>query len=249
MQTAAMRHRSVYSQRAKLGVIVPPTNTVNEAEWARLMPAGVTFHTARMKLHADTESPSGRAALHRDLDLAIGSLVPARIDVIAYACTAGSMSLPIDALARRMSETSGRASVTTAAAIVQALRALAAQRIVVATPYHDALNAHEVGFLSSCGFEVLAIDGLGIGASGPQDYIRIAETPLEVIRAQARQVMRPRAEALLMSCTDYPALGLVEELERDFGIPVITSNTATLWAALRAAGIPDAIPGGGQLLH
>ena len=39
--------------RARIGVIVPPSNTVNETEFNRLKPDGVTFHFARSPLHAD----------------------------------------------------------------------------------------------------------------------------------------------------------------------------------------------------
>ena len=42
-----------YGRRAKLGLIVPVTNTVNEAEWHQHTPRGVTVHSARMPLHAD----------------------------------------------------------------------------------------------------------------------------------------------------------------------------------------------------
>ena len=63
--TRGPRPFSNYSQRARIGVIVPPTNTVNEAEWLRMMPDGVTFHAARMPLHADTASEAGRKALDR----------------------------------------------------------------------------------------------------------------------------------------------------------------------------------------
>ena len=83
--TGAPRHLSAYSWRARLGVIVPPTNTVNEAEWARLMPEGTSFHTMRMSLHADTSSREGQRALHDDLDKAMAELVKADVDVIAYA--------------------------------------------------------------------------------------------------------------------------------------------------------------------
>src|SRR5690606_32966375 len=37
-----------YGWRARLGLIVPPTNTVNEAEWRIMAPEGVTIHSARM---------------------------------------------------------------------------------------------------------------------------------------------------------------------------------------------------------
>lgn len=246
------RHRSAYSWRARLGVIVPPTNTVNEPEWARMMPDGVSFHTMRMPLHADTSSPAGKQALHADLDAAMVELVKADVDVIAYACTAGSMTHPPQDLPDRMRETSGRIGLTTAAAIVAALNVLGARKLAVATPYHAALDAHERHFLTGCGFEVLAISGLGIGAGGPHEYVGIARTSLDDVAAHARAVMHVAQasgspEALLISCTDFPTLPLIAGLEGEFGIPVISSNTATLWQALRLAGIRDAVPGAGRL--
>ena len=244
----APRHRSAYSARAKLGLIVPPTNTVNEAEWSLMLPAGVTSHTMRMALHADTGSDSGKAVLHRDLDAAMAMLVQARVDVVAYACTAGSMVNPPESLPARMAAQSGVPAVTTAAAIVAALHSMGLRRLAVATPYHDALNEHEQHFLTACGFEVLSLRGLGIGAAGPADYPRIAETPLADVAAHARAAMVPGADALLICCTDFPTLPLIAGLEAECGVPVITSNTATLWATLKAARIPDAITDAGKLL-
>jgi maleate cis-trans isomerase len=246
--TAAARHLSAYGPRARLGLIVPSTNTVNEAEWTRMMPPGVTFHTQRMRLHGDTTSPDGLRGLHADLDAAIAMLTPALVDVAAYACTAGSMVTPAAGLPEALSARNGVPCVTTAAAIIDALGALGARRISVATPYHDALNDHEVHFLAGHGVETLRIAGLGLGANGPQDYPLIARTPLDAIAAHARAAFVPGSDALLITCTDFPALPLIEGLEEELGVPVVTSNQATLWAALRAAGLMhETIPGAGRL--
>ena len=241
------RHLSSYGPRARLGLIVPPTNTVNESEWARLMPDGVSFHTTRMALHSDTTSPEGHARLWADLDKAIALLAPARPDVVAYACTAGSIAIPAASIPEQMSERSGVNCVTTAAAIIAALKALDVNRVAVATPYHQALNDHEAEFLLAHGIRVSAIRGLGIGAAGPQDFPRIAETPLAHVREHVKGVLGGDEQALLITCTDFPSLPLIDALEKETGLPVISSNTATLWHALRRAGIADAVPGGGRL--
>ncbi len=243
------RHRSAYGPRARLGLIVPPTNTVNEAEWARMMPEGVTFHTHRMPLHADTASAAGRSALMADLDSACAMLGRCGPDVIAYACTAGSMATPAEALPEAVSARAGRPVISTAAAIVAALRALGVRRLSVATPYAQALNDHEAHFLAEHGFEVTRLLGLGIGADGPQDFVRIAQTPLAAVAAHARAAFAPGSGALLITCTDFPALPLIETLEAELGVPVITSNQATLWAALRRAGVAEAAAGAGRLLQ
>lgn len=243
------RHRSTYSYRAKLGLIVPPTNTVNEAEWSRLMPDGVTFHTHRMPLHPNASRPEGRAELLADLDGVVGLLAQARVDVVAYACTAGSMFNPVNGLPDEIARRTGVPAVTTSAAIIAALKALGATKLSVATPYHAALNDHEAHFLAENGFDVLNLVGLGIGANGPQDYPLIAQTPLETVEATVRAAFRQGSDAILITCTDFPALPLIERLEAEYAVPVVTSNQATLWAALREAGIGDSLQGSGRLLR
>jgi maleate isomerase/arylmalonate decarboxylase len=242
------RHQSTYSYRAKLGLIVPPTNTVNEAEWARLMPTGVTFHTHRMPLHPGANTPEGRAELLQDLSGVVGLLKQARIDIVAYACTAGSMINPVNALPDEITARNGVAAVTTSAAIITALKELGVRRLSVATPYHAALNDHEAHFLEENGFIVERLIGLGIGAGGPSEYPLIAQTPLEKVRETARTCFVPGSEAMLLTCTDFPTLPLITALEAEFDVPVVTSNQATLWASLRAAGIPDSIGEAGILL-
>ncbi|MBB3021389.1 maleate isomerase/arylmalonate decarboxylase [Microvirga lupini] len=241
------RHQSTYSSRAKLGLIVPPTNTVNEAEWSRLVPAGVTFHTHRMPLHPGANTPEGRAELIHDLSGAVGLLKQARVDVVAYACTAGSMMNPVNGLPDEIAARNGIAAVTTSAAIVAALKALHVRRLSVATPYYAALNDHETHFLEENGFSVERLIGLGIGAGGPSEYPLIAQTPLEKVHETARACFVPGSEALLITCTDFPTLPLIADLEAEFGVPVVTSNQATLWASLRAAGITDSIAEAGTL--
>jgi len=64
---------------ASIGMIVPVTNTVNEAEWKRMAPQ-MRFPLVRMALH-----PHGDPALFDDLKNAIGTLKPQQPDVIGAA--------------------------------------------------------------------------------------------------------------------------------------------------------------------
>ncbi len=243
------RHPTTYGWRAKIGVIVPPTNTVNEAEWQMMAPAGVTIHATRMSLHTDTSGAAAKAALYEDVRRATGDLAQAGVDAIAYGCTAGSMVLPITELSDFMTEVSGVACVTTAAAIVDGLKALGISRIALATPYHDALNQHEKSFFASVGVETLAMRGLGIGAGGPHEYPQIARTPPVAIHDHVVAADCSDAEAMVISCTDFPVLDMIAGLEDELAKPVVTSNQATFWAALRAAGIDDRFDRYGALLR
>ena len=239
---------SAYGWRAKIGVIVPPTNTVNEAEWNRMAPEGVSVHATRMPLHADTTSEEGKRSLYEDIEKATTDLAQAQLDAIAYGCTAGSMVLPITELSDYMAGLVDRPCVTTAASLVNALRALKVTKVALATPYHDVLNYHEVAFFGDTGIEVVHEQGLGIGAGGPHEYIQIAKTPSEEILDHILSADRPEAQAMVVSCTDFPVLTLIPEIEDQLGKPVVTSNQATFWAALRAVGIDDEFEGFGRLL-
>jgi maleate isomerase/arylmalonate decarboxylase len=247
--TVSRDHYRPYGWRAKIGLIVPPTNTVNEGEWARMAPEGVTIHVTRMKLHADSASREGERELYTDIEKAARDLAAASVDAIAYGCTAGSMVMPLSQLTDYMAGIAGVPCVATAPSLVHACRALGAARIALATPYHGALNAHERDFLAANGIEVVALKGLGIGAGGPHEYVRISRVPKEEVVAHAVAVDRPEAQALVISCTDFATLEAVPALERTLGKPVVTSNQATFWAALRAAGVADRFASFGRLLR
>jgi len=239
---------TVYGGRAKLGVIVPPTNSANEAEWWRLAPLGVTIHSARMPLHTDTQSDAGKQALLDDISRFCRDLAQVGPSVVVYGCTAGSMVSPPTQLADAMARFSGLPAVTTAQSIVEALRALEVSAVSVGTPYHEGLNDHERHFLEAEGFRVVQIEGLGYGAGGPDEYRNIARIDPEAVRDLAQRVDSPEADAVLLSCTDLATLEVIETLEQALGKPVISSNTATFWFALRTAGITDAVSGAGRLL-
>ncbi len=249
MPESLLDRPTVYGRRAKLGVIVPPTNTCNEAEWQQLLPADVTMHATRMPLHTDTSGKAGRAALYADLDHHSDQLAQADVDVIVYACTAGSLVMPVTAISDHLTARTGIASVTTAEAIVQSLRALGAVALSIATPYFEALNRHEERFFEAAGFDVVAIEGLGYGAAGVRDFRNIARVEAAAVAELVRSVDRADSDAVLISCTDLATLSLIAPLEQMLGKPVISSNSATLWASLRLAGVSDSIATGGRLLR
>jgi maleate cis-trans isomerase len=65
----------------------------------------------------------------------------------------------------------------------------------------------------------------------------------------ARQADTPEADAVFLSGTGLPTVGVLEMLEQDLKKPVISSNQASLWRALRLAGVRQPITGFGSLLR
>jgi maleate isomerase len=232
--------------RARIGAIVPVSNTTNEVEFNRMTPDGVTVHFTRVPLEADPATDDFAAMLDA-VGHAASELAAAGADVIAYACTSGSMACPPERLDGRITLESGKPALTTAGAILRALEALGIRSLAMATPYTDATNARESAFIERHGFRVTGIEGMGFG--GSLDKIqKISRVPPREVFDHARSVDGDEADALLICCTDLGTADILQQLEDALGKPVISSNSATFWASLRTAGIDQKVTGYGRLL-
>ena len=106
--------------RARIGVIVPPSNTGNEAEFNRLKPDGVTYPFTRSPIHGDPAA-DGFVGLMNDVEIACDDMVRCNVDVIAYGCTSGSMAAPAEVLIGKMKEVGKVDALSTAGSILKAL--------------------------------------------------------------------------------------------------------------------------------
>jgi arylmalonate decarboxylase len=233
------------SRKPRIGCIVPATNVMAEEDFIALCPKEAGVHFARADFPADVPLALQFEAMADTAPHHARTLAKAGVGVVAFACTSASFHKGPGsdrAISRAMEAAAGVPAVTAAEAVVAALRALGARRVAVAAPYLPWVIEAERRFLEAAGFEVLAIDGLGLAR--PTD---IQAVTTDEILALAHRVDRPSAEAILISCTDLASLGAVEPLEALLGKPVVTSNQATFWAALRRLGLGP-IAGGGRLL-
>jgi maleate cis-trans isomerase len=58
-----------------------------------------------------------------------------------------------------------------------------------------------------------------------------------------------KADAYFVSCTAVKSAEVIDRLEAALGRPVLTSNQAMLWQALRQSGISDSVTGFGELFR
>jgi maleate isomerase len=230
--------------RARLGVLVPAGT-----ELYRMAPPSVSIHFARLDAPAgDPGAVDGMERRTLDyldaLPAAIRALAAVKPGVVMLSHTAvsylnGFAGEP--ALLARLAGLAGTRAATAARAIVEALGHLGVRRVAVATPYSEAIAVAGRAFWTAAGFEIVAHRGL-------DGVVNIYEETEDRAYALGRQADAPGAEAVLISGTGLPTAGIVERLERDLGKPVVTSQTATLWYALRAVGVSDPVRGYGRLL-
>jgi maleate isomerase len=75
----------------------------------------------------------------------------------------------------------------------------------------------------------------------------ITEVTSPEVMELAKRADRPEAEALFLSCTNLRTFDALEPLEQELGKPVISSNLATMWHAIRLAGLAPRLAGLGSL--
>jgi maleate cis-trans isomerase len=220
---------------ARVGLIIPSSNRMVEQEMVHAFPPGVQAHVARLRMtgahHGDL------ASLLPRIEEATRTLLDARCDAVAFHCTATSMEEGPEGDARilaALARAGASRALTTASAIRQAFDALGARRIVLVTPYDAATTEGEVSFLRSAGYEVVHAVGHTLGGSD-----QYCATPSRFWRERTLEAARRDADGYLISCANISVFGVIEELEQQLGRPVVTSNQAVLWGALRALGWRD----------
>ena len=245
MTLKSMLHYSPYGWRAKIGLIVPSTNTATEAEWRRMMPEGVTYHVGRALLKGATSQES-YDTLAKGTERAAEELATADLDLLVWCCTSGSFMVGRDELKNKLSAISGLPTTTTADAVLEAFARLNITRVGLATPYLDLVNDREVEFLNENGIKVTKTMGLQLGSTVEERKL-LNRVPPEVVFRMAQAVDSPEAQAIFLSCTALPTMDMLERIETALGKPVIASNPATLWHCLRRLGVNDKLAGYGRL--
>lgn len=221
--------------RARIGLIMPGNGTNPEHEFHRYAPEGVTVVTQRVLF--ERVDPEGLKEMGDRVDEAAKLLATAHPDVIIFGCTSGSLIKGFgydQELIKRLEDKTGIRALTTSSAVIEALRALGSKRLVVSTPYIDRVNEIEQKFLEDNGFEVLKIKGLQ-----NLDPDLMPRTSLRQMYHLTKEVLDPAADTVFVSCTGLGVVHGINMMEKDFGLPLVTSNQASLWGALRALSIRD----------
>ena len=225
----------------RIGLLLPSSNTTMEPEFYSMAPENITIHSTRMMLQDVTINSLEKMA--EDAVKAAKLLSTADVDKIIYGCTSGSLLKGLkweENLVNVIQKETGIPTITTAGAVIKALKEIGVTNVSVLTPYIDELNKLEKRFLEAHGFIVSDIKGLGL-----TDNLRIGRVLYDDIIKIID--ISPDVNCLFISCTNLPVVNFIQRLESQFNIPVITSNQASMWSVLKSESI-EPITGYGRLL-
>jgi maleate isomerase len=133
---------------------------------------------------------------------------------------------------------------TSIVAGMEALKALSVRHVGLVNPYPSELNTAVIAFMKSHGFDVDAVVSLGA------DFTRIGDVSEADVYAAAKQALKqsPTLQGLYLPCPQFPALDVIDAIERDLGIPAVGHLTSEIWTAFKTLQVRNRISGYGKLL-
>ncbi len=125
-----------------------------------------------------------------------------------------------------------------------ALRALEITNVLILTPFDDELNRPIVEFIRSFGIDARApvgFEDVGVPAGmGPEQVLDVARSAFAEC---------PESQAVYFQGARLDPLGIMDDLELDLGIPVISSNAAMTWYLCSVLGHRHSVHGAGTILR
>jgi maleate cis-trans isomerase len=130
------------------------------------------------------------------------------------------------------------------------MRTLGISHPVVISPIFDDEMYGQIGrYLAAVDIDLVASGRVGDALDAPQPPPLV---PLEAVLRVARELYTANAasaDGIWISGAAMPSVTVIEALEDELSVPVLSSAQAMMWAGLRTIGIKDEIPGFGRLLR
>jgi maleate cis-trans isomerase len=185
------------------------------------------------------------------IDSLLDKLMDRGVDVVMQS----GVPLPIligveahDRLVAHMAQYSGRPATSSILGIVAAAKSLGIRNIALANKWSDPMNRTLGEFFARGGIRVA---GVAAEVLSPADFQKKSsgeniELAYELGRAALTRF--PDADGLYIGGGAWLSQPVCEALEREFGKPTISNQSAMIWDTLHRVGCWQPIPGHGRLL-
>jgi maleate isomerase len=241
---------TIMTQRTLLGMLTPSSNTTLEPVTTAMI-ADIPEASAHFGRFRVTEIALSNQALAQfddsEILRAAELLSHAKVQSIGWNGTSSGW-LGFDAderLCRRITEATGIPACTSVLALNEIFDITGVKRFGLVTPYLDDVQAAIIKNYAASGMECIAERHLR-----KQDNFSFSEVGADELRAMVREVAKEKPQAITIFCTNLRGAPLVEELEREVGIPIYDTISTVVWKSLRQAGSdPSRIRNWGSLFR
>ena len=239
--------------RARIGVIIPSTNTAVEYDLQKINLPGVTWHPGRFFVEAPNLQ-SDDAFIHflelirQEIPVSVRDILTCEPTAIMMGMSAETFWGGIEGNEEFIKNTKDQIGdlplFTGAEACDAALKKLGAQNITVITPYQPVGDENVDMFFKDVGYNIVDIIGLRCDTA-----TSIAHTPRGDVFEALSSIDPSKTDAIVQVGTNLSTVDIFPTFEKQLGIPVIPINVANAWYTLRGLGITDQINGLGVLFE
>ena len=236
----------MYGWRGSIGLICPAISDTVLLEYYRVLPEGVLITTVDLKIQNLVETEL--AAAVGKIEEAVKVLEYERVQAFLVGGTPPITRMGFEAdkqIIERIEALTGKPATTEPTFEVEALRSLSCKRIAMVSPFAAGLNQQLKSFYEYSGFEVAVVKELGIVKPGEIAKQRFNASYL--LAKEAFLEAKGTVEAILIACPRWPVVRNIGLLEKELGVPVVTSAQAAVWKSLTMLGIREVPAGFGQL--
>lgn len=225
------------TKRTLLGILTPSSNTVLEPVTCAMVAnlPEVSVHFSRFRV---TEISLSDRALNQFDDThiieAAQLLADAQVDVIAWNGTsAGWLGFDADLrLCERITQATGIPATTSVLALNEVFRKRAIKKFALVTPYLSEVQERIITNYSKSGYDCVAESHLGKQVNFSFSEIEAAE-----LKSMIYAVAAASPQAITTYCTNFRTAPLVDDLEREIGIPIYDTVSVVVWKSLVMSGV------------
>ncbi|MCZ6548221.1 MAG: hypothetical protein O6837_08915 [Deltaproteobacteria bacterium] len=236
----------MFGYRARIGYISPSVIELNAYDFYRIVPKGVGLIGVTCMVGGWKDEAYKQALAQ--VEACAKELGRRSCDFIIH----GGAPLVLTQgkgfelrLIEKVKSISGTPCTTSIMAAMDAFRDLSTSRLAVVDPYPPDLNQTMIKYLKDWGFEVASVVSLETTFT-ESSVVSIGD----IYRAAKRAVREAgNATGIFIPCANFPVVDVIEEIETDLGLPVISNITSQLYVAFKTIGMREKINGYGRLLR
>lgn len=239
-----------------VGLLLKSTDVITESDLRRLCPSAICIHSTRVRL----DPGEGLESLASKVEEASEVIMDCAPELIAFACASATFSggSALDsALSKRVRQITGCNVVTAAGALVAAARRLRMSRVLLVSPYSEAIDRAVVAMLAEVEIEVASVLSLRYSDIFQADFLsgfpgaknRLVDPSWLHRLALDRLAGLPGVNGIVIACTGLRVSEVIADIERDSKLPVVAANQSLAAGVQRELGLGIPVPGYGRLLE
>ena len=232
------------STKPKVGLIVLATDFMIEKDFIDVTKGmGIDLFVNRIHTYFPLTSENLIKMSNTLTEVSKDILPDEKLDCVVYGCTSGTIAAGYDSIKKKIELAKPEAKVTTpSTAATNALKKMNVSKVSIFTPYSKKLNDEVVNYFKKENFIVTSNSYFDI-----LNDADIAKIDPDYLYDVISKMNLGDAEAVFLSCTNLPALSILDKLEKKLNKVVLSSNQVLIWDTLQTIGKNNSIQGFGKL--